>query len=127
MMAMYSSEMRPRLSEVDLRYLKVPGHGPNAYAQGQPAVGENINGGRVLEHLEGGAEWCEGHGGAEPDILCFPSGGGEEDEGVEVGEGHVVRDPEVVVAEVIGHLGEFKGLGAFFGREEEGAELEVTH
>ena len=54
----------------------------------------------------GRAEWCEGHGGPEPNVLRFPGGGREKDEGVQIGEGHVVRDPEVVVAEIVGHPGE---------------------
>ena len=75
----------------------------------------------------GRAEGGKGHCGPEPHVLGFPGGGCEKDEGVQVGEGHVVGDPEVVVAEIVGHAGELKGLGAFFGREKEGAELQLAH
>ena len=115
------------LVKVDLGYFEVTGHGADAYAQGEATIGQDVYGGGVLEHLEWGAEWGEGHGGPESHVLRFPSSGREKDEGVQVGEGDVVRDPEVVVAEVIGHPGELKGLGAFFGREKEGAELQFVH
>ena len=116
------------LSHVDLGDIEVPGHGAaNAHAEGEPAPGKDVHGGRGLGQLEGGPEWDDDHGGAQPEGGGVLGDGGEENEGVHGAEGHVVGDPVVVVAPLLGLAGECHGADVFLHRGIEGAELHFGH
>ena len=116
------------LSHVDLGDIEVPGHGTaNAHAKSEPATRQHVNSGRGLGQLEGGPEWDDDHGGAEPEGGGVLGDGGEENEGVHGAEGHVVGDPVVVVAPLLGLAGELDRADVFFHRGIEGAELHFSH